>query len=122
MNGDKFPKNCDENDQKGIANKPPPLPPSYDGFDSSFRGSLSTLVASVASDDELSNHINNMYHTQNTASQSTLGWDYLLNWGLNFEKLMGVFNDIAELPDTVNNVASIRHLPSNVQNPSEEYV
>lgn len=111
-----------ENERSDMANKPPPLPPpSYDGFDSSFRGSLSTLVAS---DDELSNHISNMYRPQNAASPSTLGWDYLLNWGLNFEKLMGVFNDIAELPDSVNGsiVPPIRHLPSNVQNPSEEYV
>lgn len=122
LSGDKFPKNCDENERADIANKPPPLPPpSYDGFDSSFRGSLSTLVAS---DDELSNHISNMYRPQNAASPSALGWDYLLNWGLNFEKLMGVFNDIAELPDTVNGnmVSPIRHLPNNVQKPSEEYV
>lgn len=121
LNGDKYPKNCDDNERNrnnDIANKPPPLPPPYDGFDSSFRGSLSTLVAS---DDELSNHIGNMYRPPNTASPSTLGWDYLLNWGLNFEKLMGVFNDIAELPDTVNG-SMVRHLPSNVQNPSEEYV
>lgn len=123
MNGDKFPKNCDQNDRTDCANKPTLAPPSYDGFDSSFRGSLSTLVAS---DDELSNHISNMYRPQNAASPSTLGWDYLLNWGLNFEKLMGVFNDIAELPDTVtgnrNMVSPIRHLPNNVQKPSEEYV
>lgn len=111
-----------ENERTDMTNKPPPLPPpSYDGFDSSFRGSLSTLVAS---DDELSNHISNMYRPQNAASPSTLGWDYLLNWGLNFEKLMGVFNDIAELPDSVNGsiVSPIRHMPNNVQNPSEEYV
>lgn len=127
LNGDKFPKSCDENERNrsndigSNGNKPPPLPPpSYDGFDSSFRGSLSTLVAS---DDELSNHISGMYRPQNAASPSALGWDYLLNWGLNFEKLMGVFNDIAELPDTVNGILpSIRHIPANVQKPSEEYV
>lgn len=102
LNGDKYSKNCEE--------KIPP--PSYDGFESSFRGSLSTLVASVASDDELSNHIGNMYRSPNANAQS-LGWDYLLNWGLNLEKLVGVFNDIAELPDTMNNVPTI---------PSEEYV
>jgi protocadherin Fat 4 len=28
-----------------------------------------------------------------------LSWDYLLNWGPNFEKLVGVFSDIAQLPD-----------------------
>lgn len=124
LNGDKYSKNCDDNERSRsseIASKPPPLPPpSYDGFDSSFRGSLSTLVAS---DDEISNHIGNLYRPPNTAP-STLGWDYLLNWGLNFEKLMGVFNDIADLPDTSNNgmSPSIRHLPSNAQCQSEEYV
>ena len=29
-----------------------------------------------------------------------LSWDYLLNWGPNFQKLVGVFTDIAQLPDT----------------------
>lgn len=98
----------------------PLAPPSYDGFDSSFRGSLSTLIAS---DEEISNHISGIYRQQSSTSPSTLGWDYLLNWGLNIEKLMGVFNDIAELPDTVNgHVPSIRHMPSSVQKSSEEYV
>lgn len=123
MNGDKFPKNCEESDRarnSENSNKPPPMPPpSYDGFDSSFRGSLSTLVAS---DDDLSAHINNMHRQQNGASPSALGWDYLLNWGLNFEKLMGVFNDIAELPDNVNGMVPTLRLPTSVQKPSEEYV
>ncbi|XP_050549134.1 cadherin-related tumor suppressor [Daktulosphaira vitifoliae] len=52
----------------------------YDTFDSSFRGSLSTLVAS---DDD-----GPMYRNQNNASESSsipvgLGWDYLLNWSPN---------------------------------------
>lgn len=126
LNAEKFSKNCDDGERNhsndlGSSTKTLPLaPPSYDGFDSSFRGSLSTLVAS---DDEISNHISGIYRQQSSASPSTLGWDYLLNWGLNFEKLMGVFNDIAELPDTVNGLMpSIRHMPTNVQKSSEEYV
>lgn len=123
INGDKFPKNCEDSDRARSSengNKPPPLPPpSYDGFESSFRGSLSTLVAS---DDDLSAHINNIHRQQNGASPSAVGWDYLLNWGLNFEKLMGVFNDIAELPDNVNGMVPTLRLPTSVQKPSEEYV
>lgn len=125
MNGDK--PNAEEerrtNDNGNSSAKPPPIPPAYDGFDSSFRGSLSTLVAS---DDDLSAHIGGMYRPQNATSPSanTLGWDYLLNWGPNFENFIGVFKDIAELPDNVNvngMVPSLR-LPSNVPKPSEEYV
>lgn len=100
-------------------NKPVPVPPpSYDGFDSSFRGSLSTLVAS---DDDIGGP---MYRppTGSTSTTSALGWDYLLNWGPNFESLVGVFKDIAELPDGVNGrVPSALRLP-NTQKPSEEYV
>uniref|UniRef100_A0A182F4L6 Protocadherin-16 n=1 Tax=Anopheles albimanus TaxID=7167 RepID=A0A182F4L6_ANOAL len=105
---------------------PPHLPPasSYDGFDSSFRGSLSTLVAS---DDDLSSHMVGIYRQPNgggTSPQSATGWDYLLNWGPNFESLMGVFKDIAELPDTVNHgrVPSSLRIPTGVQKPPEEYV
>lgn len=52
----------------------------YDTFDSSFRGSLSTLVAS---DDDGPMYRN--VRTPNNASESSsipvgLGWDYLLNW------------------------------------------
>lgn len=128
MNGDKFPKNGDDNervrgnDMGSSSSKPPPMPPPFnDGFDSSFRGSLSTLVAS---DDDLSTHIGGMYRPQNAASPSTtaLSWDYLLNWGLNIDDLMGVFNDIAKLPDTVNGMVPSIRLPANVQKPSEEYV
>ncbi|XP_015435266.1 PREDICTED: cadherin-related tumor suppressor [Dufourea novaeangliae] len=105
----------------------PPLPPNvnYDGFDSSFRGSLSTLVAS---DDDLSTHMVGLYRPSNNGSPSTtttttaLSWDYLLNWGLNFDSLVGVFIDIAELPDSANRVPSTLRLPANIPKPSEEYV
>lgn len=104
----------------------PPVPPaSYDGFDSSFRGSLSTLVAS---DDDLSTHMGApLYRPHNGGSPSSataaLGWDYLLNWGPNFESLVGVFKDIAELPDSVNGrVAASLRLPNSAPKPSEEYV
>nr|CAD7201667.1 unnamed protein product [Timema douglasi] len=106
-------------------NKPPlpPVPVAYDGFDSSFRGSFSTLVAS---DDDLSTHMGApMYRPHNGSPSSTaaLGWDYLLNWGPNFESLVGVFKDIAELPDSVSprGVSSLR-LPNSAVKPSEEYV
>ncbi|XP_074100856.1 cadherin-related tumor suppressor fat [Cotesia typhae] len=101
----------------------PPLPPnvSYDGFDTSFRGSLSTLVAS---DDDLSTHMGSLYRPTNNGSPSTntaLSWDYLLNWGPNFESLVGVFIDIAELPDS-NRVPNTLRLPASIPKPSEEYV
>lgn len=96
---------------------PPPAPPPYDAFDSSFRGSLSTLVAS---DDDLRGAIyrsNKPNQTNGQNSSSTLGWDYLLNWGPNFESLVGVFKDIAELPDTIGSRNG-----SVIVKPSEEYV
>ncbi|XP_028982383.1 cadherin-related tumor suppressor [Diachasma alloeum] len=99
-----------------------PLPPNYDGFDSSFRGSLSTLVAS---DDDLSTHMGSLYRPSNNGSPSAntaLSWDYLLNWGPNFESLVGVFIDIAELPDSANRVPNSLRLPANIPKPSEEYV
>ena len=108
------------------SSKPPPLPPpnigSYEGFDSSFRGSLSTLVAS---DDDMSIHIG-LYKGSNAESHSAntaLSWDYLLNWGPNFESLVGVFVDISELPDGAGRVPSGFRLPNNINNKqSEEYV
>ncbi|XP_060531934.1 cadherin-related tumor suppressor [Cylas formicarius] len=93
-------------------------PPSYDGFDSSYRGSMSTLVAS---DDEIGGP---MYSTGVASPTATaLGWDYYLNWGPNFESLAGVFKDIAELPDAVNGrVAASLRLANSAPKPSEEYV
>lgn len=105
----------------------PPLPPNvnYDGFDSSFRGSLSTLVAS---DDDLSTHMGALYSSRHASNGSPaltedyLSWDYVLNWGPNFESLVGVFVDIAELPDSATRVPSTLRLPANIPKPSEEYV
>ena len=83
---------------------------NFDGFDS-FRGSLSTLVAS---DDDLSN-----MSSYKPPNGSNFGWDNLLNWGPNYESLVGVFKDIAELPDNnINGRISNRGTPK----PSEEYV
>ncbi|RXG69291.1 Cadherin-related tumor suppressor [Armadillidium vulgare] len=53
---------------------------NYDGFDS-FRGSLSTLVAS---DDDLSN-----MSSYKPPNGSILGWDNLLNWGPDYESFVG---------------------------------
>jgi len=85
----------------------------YDGFDS-FRGSLSTLVAS---DDDLSN-----ISAYKPPNGSSLGWDYLLNWGPNFESLVGVFKDIAELPDSNNGRVSVTSRMAVGPKPSEEYI
>lgn len=120
LTGDKYKPNSTDNRRAdaGVPSNKPMPPPSYDGFDSSFRGSLSTLVAS---DDDLGGPL---YRppTGSPSSTSALGWDYLLNWGPNFESLVGVFKDIAELPDSVNGrVPSSLRLP-NAPKPSEEYV
>ena len=86
----------------------------YDGFDS-FRGSLSTLVAS---DDDLSN-----ISAYKPPNGSSLSWDYLLNWGPNFHSLVGVFKDIAELPDSSSARMSMASRMGVVgPKPSEEYV
>ncbi|XP_014481173.1 PREDICTED: cadherin-related tumor suppressor [Dinoponera quadriceps] len=114
------------NNESGQSTKPP-LPPNvnYDGFDSSFRGSLSTLVAS---DDDLSTHMGALYSSRHASNGSPaltedyLSWDYVLNWGPNFESLVGVFVDIAELPDSASRVPSTLRLPANIPKPSEEYV
>lgn len=128
INGDKYSKSGEENECRtndNVASSSKAIIPpssSYDGFDSSFRGSLSTLVAS---DDDLSTHIGGIYRPSNGGSPSStaLGWDYLLNWGPNFQSLMGVFKDIAELPDTVGgHMPSSLRLPNSVKKPSEEYV
>lgn len=110
------------NVSSGNNSKKPILPPPYESFDSSFRGSLSTLVAS---DDDLAPHVGSALYRQANGSPApaTLGWDYLLNWGPNFESMIGVFKDIAELPDSVNGrLSSSLRLPNGTPKPSEEYV
>lgn len=84
-------------------------------FDSSFRGSLSTLVAS---DDDS----HPPYRPRN-GSPAVIGLDYLLNsWGPNFDSLVGVFKDIAEIPESQGRVSSSLRLPNGSAKPSEEYV
>ena len=63
---------------------------SHDASDSFSNqdGSISTFFTS---DDELPKG--------GKLPKSALNWDYLLNWGPNFQKLVGVFSDIAQLPD-----------------------
>ena len=73
-----------------------------DGSDSNRdAGSLSTFPTS--DEDQQQNRSHLLNRPQSAASRllngTALNWDYLLNWGPNFEKLVGVFNDIAELPD-----------------------
>ena len=63
---------------------------TYDGSGSTRdRDSLSTFFNS---DDELPKPSNKLLN-------GALNLDYFLSWGPNFEKLVGVFTDIAELPD-----------------------
>ncbi|XP_078600673.1 protocadherin Fat 4-like [Branchiostoma floridae x Branchiostoma japonicum] len=57
------------------------------GDNGSFGGSLSTLLEG---DDPQKKHA--------LPPNGTFSWDYLLNWGPNFENLVGVFSDIAALP------------------------
>ncbi len=85
------------NADRNVSMKPPRLSPF--NFDSSFHGSLSTLVAS---DDDVAP--TPMFRNQNGALSipSSIGWEYLLNWGPNFENFAGVFKDIAQLPESVN--------------------
>ncbi|XP_061398166.1 cadherin-related tumor suppressor, partial [Musca vetustissima] len=108
--------------------KPPPMPPhSFDGFDSSFRGSLSTLVAS---DDDMSTHMGALYRQANSAASPSapppIGWEYLVNWGPNIQSIVGVFKDIQELPDSVRGdqrpTGSLRMQQQQQQKQSEEYV
>ncbi|GJQ86646.1 ft [Trypoxylus dichotomus] len=117
--GDKYKPNEPETrrSNSSCSNKNNVPPPSYDGFDSSYRGSMSTLVAS---DDDLGGP---MYRPPGSSpGTGALGWDYLLNWGPNFESLAGVFKDIAELPDSVNGRVSSSLRLTNASKPSEEYV
>nr|XP_022911091.1 cadherin-related tumor suppressor [Onthophagus taurus] len=115
------PNESESRSRSDSSNKNNIPPPSYDGFDStSYRGSMSTLVAS---DDDLGGP---MYRPPGSAGSPAtatgLGWDYLLNWGPNFESLAGVFKDIAELPDSVNGRVSNSLRLTNATKPSEEYV
>ena len=82
-----FPKLAEvsENDDTDVSRTFTP-----NGSDSN-RESLSTFF----SDDDISHKSPGGGKLLNGA----LNWDYLLNWGPNFEKLVGVFKDIAELPD-----------------------
>ena len=57
--------------------------------------SLSTFFTS---DDEPSATSHRLQRSK--LPNGALNWDYLLNWGPNFEKLVGVFSDIAQLPDS----------------------
>ncbi|XP_044747791.1 cadherin-related tumor suppressor [Coccinella septempunctata] len=121
ITGDKYKSNEPEprrNNSSSSSNKNNALPPSYDGFDSSYRGSMSTLVAS---DDEMGN--GQMYRpSTGSPSTATLGWDYFLNWGPNFDSLAGVFKDIAEMPESVNGRVPSSLRLANAPKPSEEYV
>ena len=74
-----------------------------DGSDSNRDGSLSTFPTS--DEDQQQQHRQHLLQRPQSAASrllngTALNWDYLLNWGPNFEKLVGVFNDIAELPDS----------------------
>lgn len=104
------------NGDRNGTSKPPRISP-YNNFDSSFRGSLSTLVTS---DDDIS-HVP-MFRPQNGSPASSipisLGWECLLNWGPNFENFAGVFKDIAELPESVN----LLRPPNKTNKSPEEYV
>ncbi|KAK2725567.1 cadherin-related tumor suppressor-like [Artemia franciscana] len=91
-----------ENDQDNESTK------RFDGFES-FRGSLSTLIAS---DDDFGPYKHN--------DGDPLSWSYLLNWGPNFDSLVGVFKDIAELSDTNSERRTPRQ--SNSGKLNEEYV
>ncbi|CAG0879406.1 unnamed protein product [Cyprideis torosa] len=76
----------------GIREEGPPPYPSM----SSFGAPLSKLVDS----EEEYKMMNGGSHDgppMNNAHPAT--WDYLLNWGPNFDNLAGVFKDIAALPD-----------------------
>lgn len=120
--GDKYKPSEPESrrNDSSSSNKNPVPPPCYDGFDSSYRGSMSTLVAS---DDEIGGPP--LYRPPATIpanNTNNLDWDYLLNWGPNFENLAGVFMDIAELPDSENRGIQGSLRLTNAPKPSEEYV
>ena len=88
-----------ENDEMNDVNRPYGTSENMDHMG----GSLSTLLVN----DEDFRHKN---------PNGTFNWDYLLNWGPSFEKLVGVFKDIAQLPDNGT-------MPVKAENKSmEEYV
>ena len=60
----------------------------------SHRGSLSTLNFS---DDEIL--ANTMNHKQVNVDNNLFNWDDVLNWGLRYQNLRGVYKDIAQLKD-----------------------
>jgi protocadherin Fat 4 len=80
--------------------------------DESARGSLSTLLVS---DEDPPKHAQ-----QHKNLGGAFNWDYLLNWGPSFEKLVGVFQDIAELPDA--NAIRRQEAINESTNKHEEYV
>ncbi|XP_064636324.1 cadherin-related tumor suppressor-like [Lineus longissimus] len=80
--------------------------------DESARGSLSTLLVS---DEDAPKHVH-----QHKNLGGAFNWDYLLNWGPSFEKLVGVFQDIAELPDA--NAIPHQEAINDSTNKHEEYV
>ncbi|KAG6455040.1 hypothetical protein O3G_MSEX009016 [Manduca sexta] len=122
INADKLEDVRRQNVSSASNPKKPIIPPPYESFDSSFRGSLSTLVAS---DDDLAPHVSAALYRQANGSPAAaaLGWDNIFNWGPNFQSMIGVFKDLAELPETVNGrmPASLRH-QNGTPKPSEEYV
>ena len=62
-----------------------------------------SLSAFFTSEDELPKPTNKLLN-------GALNLDYLLNWGPNFSKLVGVFQDIAQLPDTQQPVQLSGHV------------
>ena len=55
--------------------------------------------------------------TKSKKPQPTFRWDHFLSWGPSFEKLVGVFSDIAELPQDYNGEIDIQS-----SRDSEDYV
>eukprot|EP00106_Octopus_bimaculoides_P021842 XP_014789284.1 PREDICTED: cadherin-related tumor suppressor-like [Octopus bimaculoides] len=95
-----------ENDESPVDNRTF----DYDGLDSAGE-SYSTLVSS---DEDKS---------KNRGTVGSFDLDYLLTWGPNFEKLVGVFKDIASLPDNEQSQNLQPEVVTNVGAKSdEEYV
>ncbi|KAK3099557.1 hypothetical protein FSP39_006219 [Pinctada imbricata] len=77
-----------------------------DGLDSNGGSYASTVGSSEGGENKDGKPINGQFN-----------WDYLLNWGPSFEKLVGVFQDIASLPEGDEAVAN-----SEITDNREEYV